>query len=96
MSQRRLLFPYSSILTTVGLLLAVMLDNVLTARSIVTQCGIFAEGGIMEGPAGQVEIVPRASATSFVPFLTKPMMVQTTDRDLRLRLSIVGFSMGIL
>ena len=42
--------PYSSILT-VGPPLAVTLDNVLTAQSNATQCGIFTEGGVvMEGP----------------------------------------------
>ena len=57
--------PYSSILT-VGLPLAVTLDNVLTARSIATRCGIFTDGGIiMEGPVfrrlnqqDRTEIVP--------------------------------------
>ena len=38
--------PYSFILT-VGLPLAVILDIVLTARSIATQCGIFTEGSII-------------------------------------------------
>ena len=46
--------PYSSILT-VGPPLVVTFDNVLTARSIATQCGIFTEAGaIMGGPVTPV------------------------------------------
>jgi Ca2+-transporting ATPase len=60
-------------------------DNVLTARSIATQCGIFTPGGIiMEGPvfrkltqAEMVEIVPRLQVLARSSPEDKKVLVET-------------------
>ncbi|GLB40161.1 putative this magnesium-dependent enzyme catalyzes the hydrolysis of ATP coupled with the transport of calcium [Lyophyllum shimeji] len=60
-------------------------DNVLTARSIATQCGIFTPGGIiMEGPvfrklnqAERVEIVPRLQVLARSSPEDKKVLVET-------------------
>ena len=60
-------------------------DNVLTARSIATQCGIFTKGGIiMEGPvfrqltqAERVEIVPRLQVLARSSPEDKKVLVET-------------------
>ncbi|KAF8071684.1 calcium-transporting ATPase [Lyophyllum atratum] len=60
-------------------------DNVLTARSIATQCGIFTTGGIiMEGPvfrklnqAERVEIVPRLQVLARSSPEDKKVLVET-------------------
>ncbi|KAG6918647.1 hypothetical protein DXG01_012766 [Tephrocybe rancida] len=60
-------------------------DNVLTARSIATQCGIFTPGGIiMEGPvfrklnkAERVEIVPRLQVLARSSPEDKEVLVNT-------------------
>ncbi|KAF8206554.1 hypothetical protein K438DRAFT_481244 [Mycena galopus ATCC 62051] len=60
-------------------------DNVLTARSIATQCGIFTAGGvIMEGPVfrdlsleEKIEIVPRLQVLARSSPKDKEVLVQT-------------------
>ncbi|KAJ7104244.1 calcium-transporting ATPase [Mycena belliarum] len=60
-------------------------DNVLTARSIATQCGIFSPGGIiMEGPvfrdlspAEKIEIVPRLQVLARSSPEDKRILVET-------------------
>jgi Ca2+-transporting ATPase len=60
-------------------------DNVLTARSIATQCGIFTKGGIiMEGPvfrklsqAEMIEIVPRLQVLARSSPEDKKILVET-------------------
>ncbi|KAJ7178583.1 calcium-transporting ATPase [Mycena crocata] len=60
-------------------------DNVLTARSIATQCGIFSPGGvIMEGPvfrelspAEKIEIVPRLQVLARSSPEDKRVLVET-------------------
>ncbi|PPQ77122.1 hypothetical protein CVT25_010816 [Psilocybe cyanescens] len=60
-------------------------DNVLTARSIATQCGIFTKGGIiMEGPvfrqlsqAEMIEIVPRLQVLARSSPEDKKVLVET-------------------
>ena len=60
-------------------------DNVLTARSIATQCGIFTKGGIiMEGPVFRklsqpemVEIVPRLQVLARSSPEDKKILVET-------------------
>ncbi|KAJ7475762.1 calcium-transporting ATPase [Mycena latifolia] len=60
-------------------------DNVLTARSIATQCGIFSSGGvIMEGPvfrdlspAEKIEIVPRLQVLARSSPEDKRILVET-------------------
>ncbi|KAF5371839.1 hypothetical protein D9615_009535 [Tricholomella constricta] len=60
-------------------------DNVLTARSIATQCGIFTPGGIiMEGPvfrklnqAERIEIVPRLQVLARSSPEDKKVLVET-------------------
>ncbi|KAJ7659945.1 Ca-transporting ATPase [Mycena rosella] len=60
-------------------------DNVLTARSIATQCGIFSSGGvIMEGPvfrdlspAEKMEIVPRLQVLARSSPEDKRILVET-------------------
>jgi Ca2+-transporting ATPase len=60
-------------------------DNVLTARSIATQCGIFTSGGvIMEGPvfrdlspAEKIEIVPRLQVLARSSPEDKRVLVET-------------------
>lgn len=60
-------------------------DNVLTARSIATQCGIFTKGGIiMEGPvfrklsqAKMIEIVPRLQVLARSSPEDKKILVET-------------------
>ena len=78
--------PYSSILT-VGLPFAVTLDNVLTARSIATQCGIFTEDGIvMKNPVfrrlnqqDRMEIV-RLQGLARSPPEDKKILVETLKK----------------
>ncbi|KAF7353597.1 Calcium-transporting ATPase [Mycena venus] len=60
-------------------------DNVLTARSIATQCGIFSHGGIiMEGPVfrelsleEKIEIVPRLQVLARSSPKDKEVLVET-------------------
>ncbi|KAF8149645.1 calcium-translocating P-type ATPase [Pholiota molesta] len=60
-------------------------DNVLTARSIATQCGIFTKGGIiMEGPvfrqlsqSERIEIVPRLQVLARSSPEDKKVLVET-------------------
>jgi len=60
-------------------------DNVLTARSIATQCGIFTKGGIiMEGPvfrqlsqSEMIEIVPRLQVLARSSPEDKKILVET-------------------
>ena len=63
-------------------------DNVLTARSIATQCGIFTPGGIiMEGPVfrqlsqnDMIEIVPRLQVLARSSPEDKKILVETLKR----------------
>ncbi|KAH9481469.1 Calcium-transporting ATPase 2 [Psilocybe cubensis] len=63
-------------------------DNVLTARSIATQCGIFTKGGIiMEGPvfrqlsqAEMIEIVPRLQVLARSSPEDKKILVETLKK----------------
>jgi Ca2+-transporting ATPase len=63
-------------------------DNVLTARSIATQCGIFNKGGIiMEGPVfrklsqnDRIEIVPRLQVLARSSPEDKKILVETLKR----------------
>ena len=64
-------------------------DNVLTARSIATQCGIFTKGGIiMEGPVFRklshvemMEIVPRLQVLARSSPEDKKILVETLKRN---------------
>ncbi|EDR08465.1 Ca-transporting ATPase [Laccaria bicolor S238N-H82] len=64
-------------------------DNVLTARSIATQCGIFTTGGIiMEGPVFRklshvemMEIVPRLQVLARSSPEDKKILVETLKRN---------------
>lgn len=63
-------------------------DNVLTARSIATQCGIFTKGGIiMEGPVfrrlnqqDRIEIVPRLQVLARSSPEDKKLLVETLKK----------------
>jgi Ca2+-transporting ATPase len=63
-------------------------DNVLTARSIATQCGIFTKGGIiMEGPVfrrlnqlDRIEIVPRLQVLARSSPQDKKLLVETLKK----------------
>lgn len=63
-------------------------DNVLTARSIATQCGIFTPGGtIMEGPVFRqltqtemIEIVPRLQVLARSSPEDKKILVETLGK----------------
>ncbi|KAF8802453.1 Ca-transporting ATPase [Phlegmacium glaucopus] len=63
-------------------------DNVLTARSIATQCGIFTKGGIiMEGPVfrrlsqqDRIEIVPRLQVLARSSPEDKKILVETLKK----------------
>jgi len=63
-------------------------DNVLTARSIATQCGIFTKGGIiMEGPVfrrlsplDRIEIVPRLQVLARSSPQDKKILVETLKK----------------
>lgn len=63
-------------------------DNVLTARSIATQCGIFTKGGIiMEGPvfrqlsqSEMIEIVPRLQVLARSSPEDKKILVETLKK----------------
>src|SRR5271154_414216 len=63
-------------------------DNVLTARSIASQCGIFTKGGIiMEGPVfrrlsqqDRIEIVPRLQVLARSSPEDKKILVETLKR----------------
>ncbi|KDR65383.1 hypothetical protein GALMADRAFT_81938 [Galerina marginata CBS 339.88] len=82
-------------------------DNVLTARFIATQCGIFTKGGIiMEGPVFRklshtemIEIVPRLQVLARSSPEDRKVLVETLKMIGAvgvLKTANVGFSMGII
>ena len=86
-------------------------DNVLTARSIATQCGIFTRGGIIRrlNQQDRMEIVPRLQVLARSSPEDKKILVETlkkigeivsvtgdgTNDGPALKTANVGFSMGI-